>query len=295
MVGMTEKQGEGGLEIKTPHAHWNQQEYDRAIHRIQQQRHLELDVKFMRGSQAFTGDMVRIYTERSPFVDGDVFTTSKLDADGRLQELLFYGQSMVEIEMQGTAGGAGGATDSISLYWYHPGEWFDSISLSLDLGRFSLLETQPARRGAVSFDFAFDPSMSLSSFQPSFGNIIGAQLPDRGESSTDIAGLHNGGTGWVRLDFHLKEFFERWNENYTKPYTVNDTIKIYGSVTLTTPPGFYKTIATDRCDQKFSPGRYGAVVTVEGDNPYLDVPLIEPIEEVYYRFSRDVIVTADML
>ena len=112
-------------------------------------------------------------------------------------------------------------------------------------------------------------------------------------------GVHPGfevkGDGWARLDYRMAEFFSRWNDNFSRPYVAGNTFNIYGTVTLKPPPGFFETSPSDIVDPEFIPKAYPGRVSQHDGNPYLQVPSTEPVEEVYYRFSRSITVTPEML
>ena len=102
MVTSPRKTG-ASAEDDLPPAYWNQDEYDRALHLIAQPRQLELDFGFMGGGRPLARKAVRVYTKRTIFEGGDVFTDLTIDGDGRLMGPLAYDHSLIEIELPGTS------------------------------------------------------------------------------------------------------------------------------------------------------------------------------------------------
>ena len=84
---MTAMKKHDNTDNSTQLAYWNQDEYDEAVHKIHQKRNLLLDIKFKYGEHKIVENKVRVYTDRVPYIGGDVYTEIPLVGEGRLVHL----------------------------------------------------------------------------------------------------------------------------------------------------------------------------------------------------------------
>lgn len=286
---------DAGAEDGAPPAYWNQEAYDRAVHLIDQPRQTELGFRFLVGGRPLAGKCARVYTRRCFVAGGDEFTERALDPEGRLRGRLDYGHSLVETEFPAESLPAGSGLESVALRWFRPGEWRDALGASLDLARFSLGETPVGKDVSVALEFAFDPAFTVARFYIAFGNLLGLEFSADGKTEATEAEARVVGAGRARLEFRMRDFFAKWNGNYSRPYRAGDAYAVSGSITLAPPPGFFESRPSARRDSPYAPRKYAGEVSHEDGNPFLDVPSTAPVEEVACTFSRQVKVTAAML
>ncbi len=281
-------------------AFWNQDEYDRAMHAIFQDRQTDLSVSVQTPAgieaQAQTARLHRHAVE-------DEFNNHplKFDAEGKFtQAALPYPASMLLIELGDdfmaadaeAQGCVASIEETLRLDWYQPSQHFESVDVSINTALFDArAAASEGTRAQVTL--TIPQGAKIKEVDAGLGRIAGAQLgPNR--QSDFFASQTDGNTITISAD--LKPFFKQYLDNHSTAPKPGELYSFNGSVTLEAPAGiFAQTPAADRQDPPYTPGSYDGKVSTRNGDPYLDIPEVTPHTTITLSFVAKVKLTKEML
>jgi hypothetical protein len=288
----------GSDDEKLPLAFWNQEEYDRAIHTIDQSRQLTIDITVKDGENLVTKSPFAICTNRSAFEGGDECEEVTPDTKGRFQRLIHYDHSLIDVTFDRRSIPSSCGIDTMSFIWYHPGKWFSSLIYTVDFSPFLAIEKLSSEKESVEFSFTYPEHWIENKVGVSFGNLYGinsdAEKEPRGRTDSEVV-IKREGKGRCVVILNMKSFFQRWNDNYSTPYKPGDMYPVSVVFRLAPPHDFFTTTPPERKDPPFVPKKYGGEVDSSDGDPFLSVPSIEPMEEVMVAIRRKIKVTGAMV
>jgi hypothetical protein len=288
----------GSDDEKLPLAFWNQEEYDRAIHTIDQPRQLTIEITVKDGENPVTRSPFAICTRHTPFEGGDECMEVSLDTKGRFQRLMKYDHSLIDVTFDDRSIPSVCGIDTMSFVWYHPGKWFSSLIYDVDFSPFLVNEKLSADRESVEFSFTYPGHWVEKNVGVSFGNLYGinsdAEKEPRGRTDSEVV-IKREDRGICVATLNMKSFFLRWNDNYSTPYKPGDMYPVSVVLRLAPPQDFFTTTPSERKDPSFVPKKYGSEVDSSDGDPFLSVPSIEPVEEVRIEIRREIKVTGAMV
>jgi len=272
-------------------AYWNQEEYDKAVHLIQQPRGVQLAVEFRAGSTPLAKKRVRVYVARSMVEGCDEFHEYLLDDKGRLEIDQDYGESLVDVELGQEALPAGCGLDTLTFHWFHPGKSFEQLAIRRDVAPWTLRQASQ-KAGDVNFELTFDPALKPSSAYVGFGQLLGHTFegPKMGSYPECTIALPRAGSAQISL--HMHEFFARWMKSYTTPYKVGDKYAV--EITFTFDAAFAAK-PSNRKDSPFVPKTYDGRIDHTSGNPYLNIPATAPESSIRASAQKELSLNADML
>ncbi|MBN1698635.1 MAG: hypothetical protein JW881_14060 [Spirochaetales bacterium] len=273
-------------------AYWNQEEYDRALHAIDQPRDLTLQLTVTNGGKPSAGLPFEIVT-------GDEVSSGEiLDAAGYFRKKVRYHHSFIETVFDNRIIPSSSRIDSTTYSWYYPGEWFSSLIYTVDFSLFSVKERMSAGKEEMEYAFSYPAGWKEKNAGVSFGSLYGmssdAAAEPGGRKDTE-ARIIREEKGVCRVILHMNDFFRKWNDNYSTPYKAGDAYRVTIGLTLMPPGDFFTTAPSDRLDPAFVPKRYGGEVEATDGDPFLSVPSIVPEEKIRIEITRDIRLTAEML
>jgi len=275
-------------------AYWNQEEYDRAMHLIQQPRRLQLVLEFTASGEPLAGRRVRVYTARSMVVGGDEYQEYTLDQHGRLKVEQEYGESLIDVELAGEALPEGCGLTSLTFHWYRPGKWYERLAIKSDLAPWQLRQLdQGQEKGEVHFQLSYDPALKPQSAFIGFTGLLGLTFEaPKLEQSYPEAAITLPQPGQAHITLRMRSFFKEWMKNYTKPYKPGDQYPI--EVSLTFPATFQET-PSSRTDPPFIPKQYDGRVDHRNGNPYLPIPPTDPETQITATAKKTLTLTPQMI
>jgi hypothetical protein len=212
--------------------------------------------------------------------------TRALDADGRWEGRVSYGESLIALELDGWTGS--GDPTQVVLHWYKPGVWIDTLQVCLDVGALQWRADAPSGTGRRSYVLTHDPDYLPMSFYVHFGQLLGLSLRPDGEMSAREAAVQVLCPGRVRLTLDLDRFLARWRDNIGQQAGTGDVYPIRVGAVLRPPDRVVQELVSDAVDPPFVPVRYAGLVDAADGNPFLDVPSTEPEIWVRTRLSGSV-------
>ena len=272
-------------------AYWDQEDYDKAIHLIQQRRTLLLSLHFTANNAPLANKRVRVYVARSMVEGGDEYHDYLLGMDGQLEFSQEYCESLLDVELDAEALPPTSGLDSLTFHWFYPGKWFDQLRIERDLTPWTV-KKQKEKRGDVIFDVTYDPKLIPVSASVGFTRLLGHiyEGPKMGsfpEASVSI--LENGKAQFI---FHMQAFFEKWMSNYSTPYQVGDEFPLELTLTFDTP---FDVKTSKQKDADFVPKTYDGRVDHTDGNPYLGVPSTTPEHTIQLAVKPKITLTETML
>ena len=272
-------------------AYWDQEDHDKAMHLIRQPRELLLSLNFKANGLPLAQKRVRVFVARSMVEGCDEFHEYLLDGNGSLELTQPYSESLIDVELTKDALPTECGIDQLTYHWFHPGKWFDQLSIHRDLSKW-VVSPFTSNGGDVSVEVTFDPALKPATAQVNFSNLLGHifEAPEMG--SYPEASVKLSGKGKVTFTFHMSAFFEKWAKNYTTPFQAGDD---YPLEILLTFNSTFDVKSSSKKDPAFEPKTYDGRVDQADGNPYLGVPSTTPEETVQLVAKQKVTLTAEML
>jgi hypothetical protein len=272
-------------------AYWDQEDYDKAIHLIQQSRTLNLSLGFTFNNTPLANQRVRVYVARSMVEGGDEYHDYLLDKTGKLEFAQEYHESLIDVELDSQSLPKACGLDAITFHWFYPGKWFEHLSINRDLTHWTT-KTENRSNGDVIIDVSYDPRLTPASASVGFTKLLGHiyEGPDMGtfpEASVAITGK-----GVAQYTFYMPTFFEKWMKNFTTPYQVGDEFQLELTLTFDT---LFDVKPSNRKDPDFVPKAYDGRVDHTDGNPYLGVPSTAPEHTIQIIVKPKLTLTKDML
>jgi hypothetical protein len=288
----------GSDDEKIPLAFWNQEEYDLAMHAIDQSRELHMDITVKDGKKPIDRTFFQVCTLRTPFEGGDECIEVKLDANGRFQGLIKYNHSLIDTTFDSRGIPPSCGIDTMSFIWYHPGKWFSSLIYVIDFSQFHVKEKLSAQKDKVEFSFSYPAYWIEKTVGVYFGDLYGissdAEQEPQGRTDSEVI-IKREEKGTCVVILNMKNFFLHWNDNYSTPYKAEDIYPVSVVFSIVPPEGFFKTTPSRRKDPSFVPRQYGGEVDSSDGDPFLSVPSIEPLKEGNIEIKRRIRVTGAMV
>jgi len=272
-------------------AYWDQEEHDKAMHLIRQPRELLLSLNFKANGAPLAQKRVRVYVARSMVEGCDEYHEYLLDGDGTLELNHPYNESLIDVELTKEALPSKCGIKQLIFHWFHPGKWFDKLSIHRDLSNW-VVTPFTVSGGDVTVEVSFDPVLQPTSAQVNFSNLLGHifEAPDMG--SYPEATVQLSGKGKAKVTFHMTAFFEKWAKNYSQSLEVGNE---YPLEILFTFNSAFEVKSSKKQDPEFVPKSYDGRVDQTDGNPYLGVPSTMPEETVQLVAKQSVTLTQDML
>ena len=272
-------------------AHWNQEEYDRAVHQIHQERQLNLSLDFTKGEIPLSGKLVHVCVARRIFRDGDQYYTYQLDESGKLEIKQEYGESLVDVELRAEALPTAMGLDRIILHWFKPNYWCTQLSVHHDVAFWQLRE-RDQQQGNITYELNFNPQLQPKSSYLSFDNLLGLKFAPKVAVSKREASIEIPHAGLAYITFRMNNYFSKWLKNYSPPLSVGDICKILISMTFEYN---FQVIESNRKDPPFIAKQYDGLVDQSDGNPYLSIPSVTPEQSITVIAKKQVRITPDML
>ena len=272
-------------------AYWDQEDHDKAMHLIQQPRELLLSLNFKAKGTPLAKKRVRVYVARSMVEGCDEYHDYLLDGDGTLELTQSYAESLIDVELSKEALPAGCGIDQLTFHWFHPGKWFERLSIHRDLTKW-IAKPFTVNEGDVTVEVSFDSDLQPTSAQMNFSNLLGHifEAPEMG--SYPEAAVQQSGKGKITFIFHMSTFFEKWAKNYSKPFQVGDEYPLEILLTFNTS---FEVKSSQKQDPAFVPKSYDGRVDQSDGNPYLGVPSTNFEEMVQLIARQKITLTSEML
>ncbi len=272
-------------------AAWDQEDYDKATHQIRQPRRLQLELSFVTGASPLAGQPVRVYTARSVLGESmEDYLDYRLDASGKLATELEYNESLIDAELTGKALPSGCGLDKMTLHWFHPGKWFEKLTMTTDIKPWLLTKAKPGD-GALEFDLSYDPKLKPLSGYIGFGGLLGHTF-DSGDGSWPECEIKGTDPGKAHIIVKMREFFKGWMKNYPKPFEAGQDYPIDFLFTFAASFGANP---SGQKDPDFVPKHYDGRVDHKDGDPYLGVPSLDPESTIQIAAKRKIKITPDML
>jgi hypothetical protein len=272
-------------------AYWDQEDYDKAIHLIQQHRELLLSLQFSANKTPLAKKRVRVYVARSMFEGADEYRDYLLNDEGKLDFTQEYNESLLDIELDSQALPSGSGLDALTFHWFYPGKWFDKLTINRDLGPWTATMLNEAT-GNVTYEVTYDPALVPISASVGFSKLLGHIFEGPKMGSFPEATVTVQKKGLTHFTFHLHTFFEKWMNNFSKPYQVGDEFPLNLTLTFETP---FDVKPSSRKDPRFEPKLYDGRVDHTDGNPYLGVPSITPENTLQVSVKPKLTLTETML
>jgi hypothetical protein len=272
-------------------AYWNQEDYDQAIHLIQQPRKLQLAVEFRAGDTPLAKKRVRVYIARSIVEGCDEFREYLLDEKGRLEIHQDYGESLIDVELEQDALPSSCGLDRLAFHWFHPGKCFDQLAIRRDVALWAIRQASQ-KGGDVIFELAFDPALKPASAYVGFGQLLGHTFEGPKMGGYPECAITLPRAGVAQISVHMREFFNRWMKNYATPYKAGDEYAVEISFTF---DAAFPAKPSDRKDPPYLAKAYGGRMDHTSGNPYLSVPATTPESSIRASAQKKLSVNADML
>jgi hypothetical protein len=272
-------------------AYWDQEDHDKAMHLIQQSRELLLSLDLKANGAPLAQKKVRVYVARSMVEGCEEYHDYLLDENGSLELTQPYKESLIDIELTREALPKKAGIDQLLFHWFHPGKWFDQLSIHRDLTNW-ITTPFTVSKGDVTVNVSFDATLDPTSAQVNFSNLLGHifEAPEMG--SYPEASVKLSGKGKATFTFHMDAFFEKWAKNYSKPFQVGDEYPLEVLLTFNTR---FDVKPSSKQDPAFVPKTYDGRVDQTDGNPYLGVPSTTPEQTVQLVAKDKVILTPEML
>jgi hypothetical protein len=272
-------------------AYWDQEEYDKAIHLIQQRRFLSLSLDFTANGVSLANQRVRVYVARSMVEGGDEYHDYLLGMDGKLEFMQQYDESLLDIELTKPSLPAGCGIDKITFHWFYPGSWVDQLKIKRDLGTWSA-KVDKEQEGNVTIVVTYEPHLAPISASVAFTQLLGHTFegPQMGSFPEASATIPN--RGITHFTFHLRTFFNKWMKNYTTPYQIGDEFPIELTLAFDTP---FDVKPSTQKDPEYVPKTYNGRVDHTDGNPFLGVPSTTPEHTTQITVQQKIVLTEAML
>lgn len=253
-------------------AYWDQEDYDKAIHLIQQPRELLLSLQFSANKAPLANQRVRVYVGRSMFEGGDEYRDYLLDNEGKLEFTQEYNESLLDIELNSQALPSDSGLDTLTFHWFYPGKWFDKLTITRDLSPWTA-KILNENAGNVTIEVTYDPALIPTSASVGFSKLLGHIFEGPKMGSFPEATVTIQKKGLAHFTFHMRTFFDKWMNNFTTTYQVGDEFPLDLTLTFETP---FDVKPSSRKDPEFVPKKYNGRVDHTDGNPYLGVPSTSP-------------------
>jgi hypothetical protein len=274
----------------------NQDEFDRAVHRIIQPRELVMRVNvagmgaeplYMCNHQYF-GDM-----------NNDNCQQLNFGPTGKSLIPVRYEASHIGVFLYGLPSETG--LSEVEISWFHPGENYEQLSVALDANAFSFEAGDPDEEGIVRFTYTYPIDWQPSHFFISFGSLLGLDISEENAfslagSDVDFVHVVSMFPGESTFDLNMTAFLQ-WSKNsWAPPFRAGDNFAVNASVEFNQPAGTFEAIPSNEVDPPYVPTPYTCVRDgQDGTDPNFNVPGIEPYERVTLRGTIDVPVTDTMV
>lgn len=253
-------------------AYWDQEDYDKAIHLIQQHRELLLSLQFSANNAPLANQRVRVYVARSMVEGGDEYRDYLLNNEGKLEFTQEYNESLLDIELDSQALPPDSGLDTLTFHWFYPGKWFDKLAINRDLSSWTA-KILDENAGNVTIEVTYDPTLVPISASVGFTKLLGHIFEGPQMGSFPEATVTVPKKGLAHFTFHMYAFFEKWMNNYSTPYQVGDEFPL--DLTLAFETSF-DVKPSSRKDPEYVPKEYDGRVDHTDGNPYLGVPSTSP-------------------
>lgn len=262
----------------------NQEEYDKAAWMLNQNRMVKTNFKFQKDGLNTPINSVYISTQ----YDGKM-KNSKIK-NNSLKKTIAYKKSLIDFTLNVAAEKSLETLglDTWNFHWKRPGKHYKSISADFFIGAFTTVKVNPpAANGDVNYDITYDPAYDLDQFTLSFGNLLSVSAdPDKMMAAGDIAHAELIKPGYARAVIHWKEFFTRWNDNFSTPYKAGDAFPLALHAQFNPLANLLKEVLSKK---------YSCQVDYTDGNPFLDVSSTEDETWVTIAKSYEVPVSTEML
>jgi hypothetical protein len=272
-------------------AYWDQEDHDKAMHLIHQPRNLSLQLAFAVGEVPLANKRVRVFVARSMVVGCDEFHDLLLDNEGKLELIQEYGESLIDVELGSQALPSGCEIDALTFHWFHPGKWFQSLKVKRDLESWGLRQLEQ-KEGDITFELTFDSKLTPMSASVNFGNLLGHiyEGPEMGSNPEATVTIPQ--KGKAHFTFHMRNFFEKWNSNYTTPFKVGDEYPLELFLTFNVP---FEVKPSSQKDPEFVPKVYDGRVDHTNGDPYIGVPPTIPESTIQILCKQKIPITNEMI
>ncbi|MFX1566697.1 MAG: hypothetical protein ACFFCH_11975 [Promethearchaeota archaeon] len=272
-------------------AYWDQEDYDKAIHLIQQPRSINLSIAFTANNAPLENQRVRVYVARSMVEGGDEYHDYLLDKIGKLELILEYNESLIDIELDRQTLPKDCGLNAITFHWFHPGTWFNQLSINRELTKWAAT-MHTSSNGDVIIDVTYDPALTPASASVGFTQLLGHNYEGPEMGSFAEASVAITGKGTTQFTFHLQTFFEKWMNNFATAYKAGDEFPIDLALIFNTP---FEVKSSSRKDPDFVPKTYSGRVDHTDGNPYLGVPSTTPESTTKVTVKHTLTITESML
>ncbi|NDJ53882.1 MAG: hypothetical protein GYB68_12480 [Chloroflexi bacterium] len=272
-------------------AFWNQEEFDRAMHLIDQPRSVDLNVDIQNAGQPTPFELMRGRFQLGVMATEEPGTYSD-PPDGSFNQSIDYEHSYLAIET--ALFEVDDLNGEISVQWYQPGQNFESVAINLDLSDFSASAEPPTESGLVNLSLSYPADWESSQITGSFDRMLGiSNVPTLGEYESFIVRTPSL-PGQTTLTFDLNSFFSRYQDNYANRFEPGDLFPISATFTFADPPAAFRSVSSNQSDPPFEPTEYPCLVDSSGGDPYLNLPPTEPFQQVVVTLRHEFVVTEAM-
>jgi len=272
-------------------AYWDQEEYDQAIHLIEQRRSIVLSLYFLDNNRSLANQHMRVYVARSMVEGGDEYHDYLLGTDGKLEFTQEYCESLIDVELDSRSLPSGSGIDTITFHWFCPGKWYDKLTIIRDLSNWAA-KIHPEKNGNVTIEVSYAPQLIPLSASVAFTRLLGHIFEGPNMGSFPEASVNVPGPGQAQITFHMRAYFEKWMSNYSIPYQVGDEFPLELTLTFNTP---FDVKPSSRKDPGYLPKRYDGRVDHSDGNPYLGVPSTIPENTTQIAVFLKILLTKSML
>ncbi|MBN2532511.1 MAG: hypothetical protein JXB88_06440 [Spirochaetales bacterium] len=281
-----------------PKAYWNQEEYDRAIHKIHQPRNLFLSISIWNGNEVFSNKTFCVYTGRQKYGSEDAYFNISLNEYGKAEQKIDYNHSFIGIELTPSLLPVESGIAAVFFSWYNPGTWVSELSVDIDVTHFSNRVYPSSDDGFVRSDLFYYPGFREKKVWVCFESLF-VLTSTRKEHPQGLiakeAEIKREEDGRISIILNMPGFFRKWNKNYASPWQEGDIYPVSISISLTPPAGFFRTVLSGKQDLTFVPKNYNGKVEVSDGDPYLFIPSTDSLEEVIINVNIDIPVTSMIL
>jgi hypothetical protein len=247
-----------------------------------------LELSFSREGNPSTGLPVDIVVSKKVKDGRNRPLRRHLDDDGRLSEIVEYPESMIDVVLGLTEHDSKAPLRS-TYHWYQPGQWFEGLLVEDDISCWKCTTQRDNSDYVAQLNYPENAVPLTASVR--FGNLLGIGFSACDEKWTEAsASFHEDRI--VKITFHMKEYFEKWLDNMAEYPTSGDSYPISSTFTFKRR---YKSEISDRDDPGFEAFEYDGLVDGQDGNPFLEIPSLEPEEQVLAVARRNVAVTDTML
>ena len=281
-----------------PKAYWNQEDHDRAKHKIHQPRDLILTLSLKNGNESIQDGVLKLFTGMEKYGSEDECKDIIITENNPFKQNFIYNHSFIGIELSPPILPVKNGIHTIFLSWYRPDTWVKELFINIDIAPFSCQVHSPMENSFIQCDLFFHPDWEEKKVWVCFERLFALTSTPKEHPaglSAKEAEIVRKEKGIMTVFLNMPGFFQRWNKNYSHPWEEGDTYPVSITLTLAPPLSVFREIPSNREDPPFVPGNYnGKVDSSEGD-PYLFVPSTDPLKEMVIDVDINVPVTDIMV